>query len=126
MYNYLLFYLVKTLFGENHHENLFRDLLLVIMNEIERCLLVKQEVFVYKIPPRQSARGYRAADWSLTSPDWTGRLRIMEANKKVGVIIFVKLKKLQKTLETLLFELLAKSKFLFIVGEVKTGGQGLW
>ena len=55
------------------------------MNEIERCLLVKQEVFVYKIPPRQSARGYRAADWSLTSPDWTGRLRIMEANKKVRV-----------------------------------------
>ena len=82
------------------------------MNEIERCLLVKQEVFVYKIPPRQSARGYRAADWSLTSPDWTGRLRIMEANKKVGVIIFVKLKKLQKTLETLLFELLAKSKLV--------------
>ena len=57
------------------------------MNEIERCLLVKQEVFVYKIPPRQSARGYRAADWSLTSPDWTGRLRIMEANKKVGIIL---------------------------------------
>ncbi len=56
------------------------------MNEIERCLLVKQEVFVYKIPPRQSARGYRAADWSLTSPDWTGRLRIMEANKKVMVL----------------------------------------
>jgi len=53
------------------------------MDKIERCLLVKQEVFVYKIPPRQSARGYRAADWNLTSPDWTGRLRIMEANKKV-------------------------------------------
>ena len=56
---------------------------LVRMSDIERCLLVKQEVFVYKIPPRQSARGYRAADWNLTSPDWTGRLRIMEANKKV-------------------------------------------
>ena len=38
---------------------------------------------MYKIPPRQSARGYRAADWSLTSPDWTGRLRIMETNRKV-------------------------------------------
>jgi len=53
------------------------------MDDIERCLLVKQEVFVYKIPPRQSARGYRAADWNLSSPDWTGRMRIMEANKKV-------------------------------------------
>ena len=41
------------------------------------------QVFVYKIPPRQSARGYRAADWNLSSPDWTGRLRIMEINKKV-------------------------------------------
>ena len=48
------------------------------MDDMERCLLVKQEVFVYKIPPRQSARGYRAADWNLSSPDWTGRLRIME------------------------------------------------
>ena len=41
------------------------------------------QVFVYKIPPRQSARGYRAADWNLSSPDWTGRLRIMENNRKV-------------------------------------------
>ena len=55
------------------------------MDDMERCLLVKQEVFVYKIPPRQSARGYRAADWNLSSPDWTGRLRIMEASKKVVV-----------------------------------------
>lgn len=45
--------------------------------------MVKQEVFVYKIPPRQSARGYRAADWNLSSPDWTGRLRIMESKRKV-------------------------------------------
>ena len=62
---------------------------LVRMSDIERCLLVKQEVFVYKIPPRQSARGYRAADWNLTSPDWTGRLRIMEANKKVIIIMTI-------------------------------------
>lgn len=45
--------------------------------EIERCVLVKPEVFMYRIPPRQSARGYRAADWNLSSPDWTGRLRCM-------------------------------------------------
>ena len=61
----------------------------VSMDDMERCLLVKQEVFVYKIPPRQSARGYRAADWNLSSPDWTGRLRIMEASKKVVVSIFI-------------------------------------
>ena len=61
------------------------QLSVVSMDDMERCLLVKQEVFVYKIPPRQSARGYRAADWNLSSPDWTGRLRIMEASKKVVV-----------------------------------------
>ena len=49
--------------------------------EIERCILVKNEVFVYKIPPRASARGYRAADWNLTAPDWTGRLRIVTGGK---------------------------------------------
>ena len=59
------------------------------MDDMERCLLVKQEVFVYKIPPRQSARGYRAADWNLSSPDWTGRLRIMEASKKVVTICVI-------------------------------------
>jgi len=48
------------------------------MDELERCILVKSEVFVYKIPPRQSARGYRAADWNLSNPDWTGRMRVME------------------------------------------------
>ena len=49
--------------------------------EIERCILVKNEVFVYKIPPRASARGYRAADWNLTAPDWTGRLRVVTGGK---------------------------------------------
>jgi len=53
------------------------------MEDFERCLLVKSEVFVYKIPPRQSARGYRAADWNLSAPDWTGRMRVMEKNQKV-------------------------------------------
>jgi hypothetical protein len=50
-------------------------------DEIERCILVKTEVFVYKIPPRASARGYRAADWNLSAPDWTGRLRLITGGK---------------------------------------------
>ena len=49
--------------------------------EIERCILVKNEVFVYKIPPRASAKGYRAADWNLSTPDWTGRLRVVTGGK---------------------------------------------
>ena len=51
------------------------------MDDIERALLVKNEVFVYKIPPRTSAKGYRAADWKLDAPDWTGRLRCIEKGK---------------------------------------------
>ena len=26
----------------------------------------------------------RAADWNLSAPDWTGRMRVMEKNKKVA------------------------------------------
>lgn len=52
------------------------------MDEIERTLLVKNEVFVYKIPPRTSAKGYRAADWKLDQPDWTGRLRCLDKGGK--------------------------------------------
>jgi len=52
--------------------------------EMERCILVKNEVFVYKIPPRGSARGYRAADWNLSAPDWTGRLRLITGGKVAG------------------------------------------
>jgi len=52
------------------------------MDDIERALLIKNEVFVYKIPPRASAKGYRAADWKLDAPDWTGRLRVIEKGGK--------------------------------------------
>jgi len=52
------------------------------MDDIERALLIKNEVFVYKIPPRASAKGYRAADWKLDEPDWTGRLRVIEKGGK--------------------------------------------
>ena len=54
-------------------------------DEIERCLLVKGEVFMYNIPPRQSARGYRAADWNLATPSWTGRLRCVGLGKKLEI-----------------------------------------
>lgn len=51
------------------------------MEEYETVLLVKPEVFVYKIPPRATNRGYRAADWKLDAPDWTGRMRVVSKGK---------------------------------------------
>lgn len=48
-------------------------------------VLVKQEVFVYKIPPRQSNRGYRAADWNLAEPTWTGRMRLVSKGKTLAL-----------------------------------------
>ncbi|XP_045606070.1 NECAP-like protein CG9132 [Procambarus clarkii] len=55
------------------------------MDDYESVLLVKSEVFVYKIPPRATNRGYRAADWNLGTPDWTGRMRLV--NKKNECIV---------------------------------------
>ncbi|GFS30774.1 NECAP-like protein CG9132 [Nephila pilipes] len=52
------------------------------MEEYETVILVKQEVFVFQIPPRATNRGYRAADWKLHSPDWVGRMRIVSKGKK--------------------------------------------
>ncbi|XP_029436893.1 adaptin ear-binding coat-associated protein 1 isoform X1 [Rhinatrema bivittatum] len=55
--------------------------------EYESVLCVKPEVSVYRIPPRASNRGYRASDWKLDQPDWTGRLRVTSKGK----VAFIKL-----------------------------------
>nr|CAG4650568.1 EOG090X0G5X [Sida crystallina] len=51
------------------------------MEDYESVLLVKSEVFVFKIPPRTSNRGVRASDWNLATPDWTGRMRLVTKGK---------------------------------------------
>ncbi|KAJ3123388.1 hypothetical protein HK098_001932 [Nowakowskiella sp. JEL0407] len=43
--------------------------------EYERVLLVIRECMVYKIPPRSTSRGYKAADWDVNQFLWKGRLR---------------------------------------------------
>ncbi|XP_071945508.1 adaptin ear-binding coat-associated protein 2-like [Antedon mediterranea] len=55
------------------------------MADYESVLCVKPEAFVYKIPPRATNRGYRAADWKLDAPDWTGRLKVIAKGKSCFV-----------------------------------------
>lgn len=45
-------------------------------DEYEETLLVINECFVYKIPPRTNAEGYRAKDWNIDTFLWSGRLVI--------------------------------------------------
>ncbi|XP_071506373.1 adaptin ear-binding coat-associated protein 1-like isoform X1 [Diadema antillarum] len=55
------------------------------MADYERVICVKPEVHVFRIPPRTTNRGYRAADWKLDAPDWTGRLRIVTKGNNVFI-----------------------------------------
>ncbi|KAG7207274.1 hypothetical protein KM043_008947 [Ampulex compressa] len=55
------------------------------MESYESVLLVKSEVFVYKIPPRSTNRGYRAADWNLQEASWTGRMRLVSHGDAIAI-----------------------------------------
>ncbi|XP_050458539.1 NECAP-like protein CG9132 isoform X1 [Cataglyphis hispanica] len=55
------------------------------METYESVLLVKSEIFVFKIPPRSTNRGYRAADWNLQEPSWTGRMRLVSQGDSITI-----------------------------------------
>ena len=47
---------------------------------LERTLMMKQEVVIYRIPPAQmgdSEKGWKAEGWNLDKPDWKGKLRLV-------------------------------------------------
>ncbi|KAI8907428.1 adaptin ear-binding coat-associated protein 1 NECAP-1 [Powellomyces hirtus] len=54
-------------------------------DDYEAVMLVITEVNVYRIPPRQTSRGYRASDWDVTQHLWTGRLKITASSTKATI-----------------------------------------
>merc|ERR1711953_691908 len=48
---------------------------------VERPLLVKGECLVYRIPPQTKAAGWKANDWNLKKPDWSGKMRLVTMGK---------------------------------------------
>jgi len=61
------------------------DCLTVQKMDYESTLLTKPECLVYRLPPRTTVRGYRAADWGLDKPAWTGRMRVTAKGKNVSI-----------------------------------------
>eukprot|EP01097_Dermamoeba_algensis_P010223 TRINITY_DN7461_c0_g1_i1.p1 TRINITY_DN7461_c0_g1~~TRINITY_DN7461_c0_g1_i1.p1 ORF type:complete len:379 (-),score=135.95 TRINITY_DN7461_c0_g1_i1:154-1260(-) len=53
--------------------------------EQDQTLRVINECFIYKIPPRASGSGYKAADWDLTKPIFSGRI-VISARGPIAVI----------------------------------------
>ncbi|KAI8905492.1 adaptin ear-binding coat-associated protein 1 NECAP-1 [Gorgonomyces haynaldii] len=51
----------------------------------ESVLCVIRECMVYQIPPRTTARQYRAGDWDVEKPIWTGRLRVIAVGDDVAL-----------------------------------------
>jgi len=58
---------------------------LTVQMDYESTLLTKPECLVYRLPPRTTVRGYRAADWGLDKPAWTGRMRVIAKGKHVSI-----------------------------------------
>jgi len=63
-------------------------------NSSERTLLLKKESFAYRIPPQDAvikflmeteAVGWKASDWDLERPDWTGKMRLVCLGKEAKI-----------------------------------------
>ena len=57
------------------------------MADYEKLLYICKEAFVYQIPPLTSAKGYKASDWDLNTPIWTGRLRVLVTNLNATILL---------------------------------------
>ena len=53
--------------------------------DYEATLLVVSTVYVYRIPPRPSAQGYKAGDWPDSDLIWQGRLVVVERGEQAVI-----------------------------------------
>ncbi|KAL1413652.1 hypothetical protein Q8F55_001430 [Vanrija albida] len=56
-----------------------------LTDDIESILFIAREVMVYRVPPRTSASGYKAADWNVEEFLWKGRLRVLEVGNRCDI-----------------------------------------
>jgi len=56
-----------------------------MVDTYESVLLVKPEVFIYKIPPSGANQRHRAGNWNLADPTWTGRMRLVAKGNNVNL-----------------------------------------
>jgi hypothetical protein len=54
----------------------------------EQLLLTLPECFVYKVPPRPAASGYRAMDWGLDAPLRTGYIRLVARGSAIAISVW--------------------------------------
>jgi len=54
---------------------------------IENILFIGRNVLVFKIPPRTSNEGYKAADWITEKPLWNGRLKVSERGDQAYILL---------------------------------------
>jgi len=57
------------------------------MADYEQTLAQINQCFVYKLPPRTTAKGYRAAEWNASAPLWSGRLKVTSKGDKCFVTL---------------------------------------
>jgi hypothetical protein len=72
--------------------------------EIEQTLCTIQQCYIYKIPPRKSATGYRAAEWNTDNFLWSGRLVVVSKGEKCLIRL------LDKNTNTLFAECVASER----------------